>query len=81
MLYQHISIEDKQQNGTEYNKFADFSIRGEDLALLIVSLCSISLMKVLNHSAQLESLIVNYRGNTSKLQENDPFLLSFGKTC
>lgn len=38
-------------------------------------------MKLLNHSALLVGVIVDYRGSTSKLQEHDPFSLSFEETC
>lgn len=71
----------RKQNGMECSKLTDFTIWGEDLALFIISLGSLHLMKVLNHSAQLVSEMVDYRGSSSKLQEQDPFSLSFEETA
>lgn len=64
----------------ECSKLTDFTIWGEDLALFIISLGNLHLMKVLNHSAQLVREMVHYRGSSSKLQEQDPFSLSFEET-
>lgn len=65
----------RQQNGIECSKFTDFTIWGNGLSLFIISLDSLYLTKGLNHSAQLVNEMVDYRGSSSKLQEQDPFTL------
>lgn len=79
-LYQHVCIEDNKMERNIANLLtSQFGER--TLALFIISLCSLNFMKVLNHSAQLVSAMVDYRGSSSKLQEQDPFSLSFEEPC